>query len=173
MGYGRAGEFREQPHGFEYRVLSNFPLRHPTLAWIFHCLTRDAYYAVAMGLELYKHINMNDVEYAINFCDRDAAAFLWVDIKNLLKKHFFDKNRSYVPTSIMFQEESMRDLESVITQRPLTTHFKDISMYSWAPGVRAPGVNRYASRIVPTKMTRDFHFNDTWQFNTDNILRFT
>jgi len=172
MGYGRAGEFRAQNWGFEYRVLSNFPLRHPTLAWIMNCLARDAYYAVAMGLELYKHIDMNDVEYAINFCDRDAAAILWLDLKRLLAKQFFKRTRSYAPSCIMFRQDSVKDLERILSHRPLQTNFKNISLGTWNQGVDAAGVNRYAGGIRSNKDTEDYFFDNTWKYEEDNLLRF-
>ncbi len=172
MGYGRAGEFRAQPHGFEYRVLSNFPLRHPTLAWIMNCLARDAYYAVAMGLEFYKHINMHDVEYAINFCDRDAAAILWLDLKRLFAKQYFKRTQSYAPSCIMFSKDSIKDLERILSHRPLKTNFTGISLNTWSQGMNAAGVNRYASGIGSNKTTKDYFFDNTWKYEEDNLLRF-
>ena len=38
--YGHAGSYRMQPHGLEYRVLSNFYLIHPSIKALFHGLSR-------------------------------------------------------------------------------------------------------------------------------------
>jgi len=70
--YGRAGEFRLPKHGIEYRVLSNFWLRHPALAHLVFELFRGTINFAEAGLyavcwekpsddEIREIINNNDV----------------------------------------------------------------------------------------------------------------
>lgn len=151
MGYGRAGEFRDQPHGFEYRVLSNFPLRHPILAWIMHCLVRDAYYASFLDLRLYDHINMSDVATAINTNNRDAAAEMWLELKHVLKKRWFDLPRidSHPllrrTSTLMFREVSIKKLEFFITHFPLKSVFSKICLKAWDSHVSAQGLDVFVT----------------------------
>lgn len=150
MGYGCAGEFRDQPHGFEYRVLPNFPLRHPILAWIMHCLVRDAYYASMMDLRLYDHINMADVATVINSNDRLAAAAIWLELKHVLKKKWFDEpsiqRHSLLRSStIMFQIPMIQKLEFFITHFPLESTFRTIDLKSWNSDTTMQGLNEFLS----------------------------
>ena len=85
--YGRAGEFRFQKHGLEYRVLSNSWLRHPALGHLTLNLARGAFRVGMMDWMphfpfdpgLVRHIiNDYDVEAAQKFIDDNAAVLLWM-----------------------------------------------------------------------------------------------
>jgi hypothetical protein len=71
--YGKAGEFRLPPHGFEYRTLSNFWLRNSKLAALVLGLSRFAVNIVASSTEennyakiLRSKVSMRKVRKAIN-----------------------------------------------------------------------------------------------------------
>lgn len=73
--YGRAGEYRIQPHGIEYRTVSNFWLRDPALLSLVTGLCRFAVNLAASGKasEVKKLVNMSDIIKAINENDYDLA----------------------------------------------------------------------------------------------------
>jgi hypothetical protein len=87
LGYGKAGEFREQPHGFEYRTLGSWPLYHPMWGWWANAAVRDALHLVVYNQdEEVKHgINMSEVAEAINSNNLDQALVLWHKVKKNLK----------------------------------------------------------------------------------------
>jgi len=93
LGYGRAGEFREQPHGFEYRTLGPWPMAHPAWAWWANSGVRDALQIVLAGAdeEILKKIPGNEISDAINSNDFKAALRLWVIIKKSLADLIKDK----------------------------------------------------------------------------------
>jgi len=81
--YGRAGCFRPQPHGFEYRTLSNSWLRHPRMAFTIYGLFRDAIDLCVLrpnsARELWGRTSQ-DVAHIINEGDKEAARRLWVKV---------------------------------------------------------------------------------------------
>jgi len=190
MGYGRAGEFREQKHGFEYRVLPNFPLRHPTLAWIVHCLTRDAFYATFLNLNIFDKINMSDVEYAINYADKEAAMVLWVDLKNIMKEKVWARGQRIdycnggwgIGSTIMFREPELKNLEFFlnafkISGKNACSDFTTINFQAWARGTGAPGLDSFVAnkqQYQTDKKFKEFRadFNATWSILNDNLLRY-
>ena len=81
--FGQAGCFREQPHGWEYRTLDNFWLRHPKLAYLFTGLVRDAVYlVVSHPIETKELLSENGdiIRDIIDEVDVDAAKSLWEKI---------------------------------------------------------------------------------------------
>jgi hypothetical protein len=85
--YGRAGEFRFQKHGLEYRVLSNAWLRNPGLTHLVLNLARGAFRFGTMDWEsmfkfdpeLIRHIiNDNDVPAARKFVEENAKLLIWM-----------------------------------------------------------------------------------------------
>ena len=85
LGYGKAGEFREQPHGFEYRTLGPWPLHHPALTWLANAMVRDAFHMVIndVDLEIVKRVNMLEVAGAINNNSLVRAIPIWNQIKSI------------------------------------------------------------------------------------------
>lgn len=79
LGYGQAGEFREQPHGFEYRTLGSWPLIHPMWSWWANASVRDCLYFVENDLdkELMKGIDMQKVAEIINSGNLEGALDWW------------------------------------------------------------------------------------------------
>lgn len=95
IGYGMASEHRPQPHGYEYRVLSPWPLYHPTLVHIVHSLGRDMQVLIQQGADegIIESVTDADVARAINECDaamaQDLFRLVWAAVvkeKNALLK---------------------------------------------------------------------------------------
>lgn len=80
--YGRAGEYRRPPYGFEYRVLSNAWLAHPALVHLVYDLARNVLGQVGADSELNKlwDVTEDEVRTCINFCDVEMA-------KSILKRN--------------------------------------------------------------------------------------
>lgn len=85
--YGRAGEFRFQKHGLEYRVLSNAWLQHPALAHMVLNLARGAFRLgttdweqdFKYDSEYIRHIiNNHDVNAAKQFVEENAKLLIWI-----------------------------------------------------------------------------------------------
>jgi hypothetical protein len=64
--YGRAGEYRKTPYGFEYRVLSNAWLYNPTMGFLVMDLIRLGVWMVAAGVEGVWDSTEMEVQEAIN-----------------------------------------------------------------------------------------------------------
>lgn len=73
--YGRAGEYRIQPWGLEYRTLSNFWLRSYQLMSFVLGLARETLCLTKQGHEdrFFKVVDMNNIVKAINTNDFDLA----------------------------------------------------------------------------------------------------
>lgn len=73
--YGRAGEYRPKPYGVEYRVPSNFWLRHYVLWSLASGLIRNAmvHYRNGFAAELIAKFDMKDIRNAINNNDYELA----------------------------------------------------------------------------------------------------
>lgn len=85
--YGRAGEFRYQKHGLEYRVLSNAYLQHPSITHLVLNLARGAFRLGTTNWEsqfkydpeLVRHIiNDHDVTLAKKFVEENAELLIWI-----------------------------------------------------------------------------------------------
>jgi hypothetical protein len=75
--YGQAGAYRIQPHGIEYRVLSNFWVYHPALASLVYQLARTGYYMIIeqplLFEEMIEAIKPSIIQKTINTNDKDGA----------------------------------------------------------------------------------------------------
>jgi len=81
--YGRAGCYRKQKYGVEYRVPSNFWLKSPELAGFALGLCRFAFAVAHQKLEKYffNIVDQDAVRYAIDMNDFDVARELWSIMK--------------------------------------------------------------------------------------------
>lgn len=75
INYGRAGEYRAKKYGVEYRVPSNFWLKHYVLFSLANGLIRNAitHYRNGQHKKLLEIMNIDDVRRAINTNDFDLA----------------------------------------------------------------------------------------------------
>ena len=94
--YGRAGAHRKQPHGFEYRVLSNFWLIHPSLMSLAVGACREATQLFVAGKEkeLFKAVPYEDIEKAINDNDFDLAYINFNKLYDILTSRCSDSKRN-------------------------------------------------------------------------------
>lgn len=96
--YGKAGSYRIQPHGIEYRVLSNFWVNHPALASMAMELGRSALRVATCQYnvceELFNLIPAEDVQSIINEnCKTEARRLL----PKLVKFHAHHCGMTYNP----------------------------------------------------------------------------
>lgn len=87
--YGRAGEHRIKKYGIEYRVYSNFWLKHYTL-WSFAAAQLKVAVALTgskLGDELIESINITDIKDAINNNDYSLALKNFMIVAEFFKKH--------------------------------------------------------------------------------------
>lgn len=102
--YGQAGRFRFQPHGLEYRTLSNFWIKSPSLLSLFIGLARgtcDMVYAGEVSSALLgKLVSPDDIRCAIDTVDVDLA------MRNFLKIRKYIRMFSITSTGT---DESMLD----------------------------------------------------------------
>ena len=87
--YGRAGEYREQPHGLEYRVLGNFWLRNFILTSFVFGVTRLAFGFIdnkEATKELLAAVKEEDIRKAINENDFKLAKANFEKVKPLISK---------------------------------------------------------------------------------------
>mgnify|MGYP001164593705 CR=1 FL=1 len=103
--YGRAGEFRVPRHGFEYRTLSNFWLRSPKLVNLMTGLMRLVVYILDTSIhdedsggweadtELFKLVNLDNVQRAINTNDFKLAKANFEGVKVFLTQHLWDSSK--------------------------------------------------------------------------------
>lgn len=81
--YGKAGTYRLNGHGIEYRVPSSFWIAHPALVSLITSVARNAYTATIRNLDSeapLKHVDISVVRKIINTCDRDSAIAFYFDV---------------------------------------------------------------------------------------------
>lgn len=86
--YGRAGEYRPKPYGLEYRVPSNFWLKHYVLWSLASGLIRNAVtlYRNGRADKLFKLFKMSDIKRAINTNDFGKAMANFMVYKRFLEE---------------------------------------------------------------------------------------
>lgn len=86
--YGRAGEYRPKPYGVEYRVPSNFWLRHYVLWSFVSGLIGNAmlHYRNGFAKDIISKFNMKDIRDAINNNDYDLAMKNFLIYKEIIEK---------------------------------------------------------------------------------------
>lgn len=90
--YGKAGTYRMQRHGLEYRTLSSYWLISPPLASLAYGLSRDAFAIVYLNHEdeLFKLVSNEEVIRIINEVDAKGARDIYFNIY----KPYFEKFRN-------------------------------------------------------------------------------
>jgi len=71
--YGRAGEYREPPHGLEYRVPSSTVLCHPVVTYLCFDLARRARHLGIIRQASGWKASESEVREIVNSCDIDGA----------------------------------------------------------------------------------------------------
>jgi hypothetical protein len=92
--YGRAGDFRYQPHGIEYRTLSNFWIQNYTLMHLFTGLARMGIIVANYDLQndnyftnlIFKKVKREDVAKAINENDFNLAKDIFLKLEDVFVK---------------------------------------------------------------------------------------
>lgn len=180
LGYGRAGEFREQPHGFEYRTLGPWPLLNPAWAWWANGAVRDALQLVMMGMdkEIIKKISGQDVSDTINTNNRIVAARLWVDVKKAIADLIRNERVENGKHPILGYK-NLRLFEFAVVQGGLNGN----SEFNFAPWVRGMyDANRtLLKRGFPARMGAWAHhplnwkkyleFCNIWDLTKDNLSK--
>lgn len=173
LGYGVAGEFRQQDHGLEYRTLGPWPMRHLTWTWWAFSTARDCYYLVVNDLheEIVDGIPRDAVIDAINENDENAAINLW----NMARENLVEAIDGY--TSIrdgnqaLVSLQNLRRLEFALATDKLETFFPDEGMWeSWE------GYNHHSGDCFPNRtgmvVGQQFRrFCGFWDPGQDNIRK--
>jgi phiEco32-like amidoligase-type 2 protein len=178
LGYGRAGEFREQPHGFEYRTLGPWPMVGPSWVWWANSAVRDALQLVLMDadIELIKKIPAQKVSDAINNNDLGMALELWTKIKKALDDVATFNTRINNKHAIL-GKNNIKMLEYVIARGGLSG--KKFSFSSWP---HYHGEYTSIRRGFPYRIKRWVHnpknlpsfmeYCNKWEFTKDNISQY-
>jgi len=99
--YGQSGSFRPTPWGVEARFMSNYMLNSPKLVALTYDLIKYSLSHVFKGTykDVIKSVDENDVQNAINFCNKDLAQKILIQAKlpNSLMKKVLDaaKKKKY------------------------------------------------------------------------------
>lgn len=101
--YGRAGEFRFQPHGLEYRALSNAWLSHPMFAHLVMNLARAAFRLGFMNWQEVHKVDGMRVQYIIDNYDVKEARKFIEEYKPLLTFLMSKDGGANYPTDAAFK----------------------------------------------------------------------
>lgn len=109
--YGKAGEFRIQPHGIEYRVLSNAYIEYNPIASLFFGIARNiseiieyTYYRGTVEKfrdEIFKIADPEEVRRTINEIDHEKAKKIFTKVFNKI----YNSIKSTTRNDNMFREE--------------------------------------------------------------------
>lgn len=173
LGYGRAGEFREQPHGFEYRTLGPWPMMHPIWGWWANSAVRDALQLVLAGVdeELIKKIPGREISDTINTNDMAKALRLWTVVKRTLKD-LVSNGRTENGKHAILGLNNIRMFEFAVATGGLKgAHF---SFTNWLRGKEWSIKTGFPSSMKrKTRNSTNFNkfvaFSRKWELTRDNI----
>lgn len=131
--YGRAGEYRTTSYGLEYRVLSNFWLRHYVIFSLVFNLARFAVRILATDYDtgsnhytnILEKVNLNDIRKAINNNDFNLAQKNFNAIKDYLKEISGDESAD------AFALSRVEAFEKLYTDG-LDKHFSNDYLANWS-----------------------------------------
>lgn len=92
--YGRAGEYREQPHGLEYRTLSNAWMTHPMFAHLIFNMARGAFRFGFWNWRDVHGVDNGRVQYIIDSLDVEEARKFCKEYE-LILKYLLEKDSGY------------------------------------------------------------------------------
>lgn len=157
--YGKAGDFRIQPHGIEYRTLSNFWLRAPELVSLFTGLARTAFSIVQAKQESYflKIISDEEVKKAINESDTELAWELFERmLPGLLKTESPISNFTDLAYFIYLKEQGLEKI------------FQN-NLDKWKFGHKFSGSSRGWNNGMRSLLGRRKSFKDFWEKFSVNL----
>lgn len=148
--YGRAGEYRLPAHGLEYRTLSNFWLRHYVLMSFVMGVARFAV-AVAASPEAYnlvlEHVDLKDIERAINDNDFDLAYQNFNKLKDLLADFSVEgEDTTQYPSQLPFGGTRVAAFEKLV-DKGVKHYFKQEPMVYWLGHTTGNGWERFADSL--------------------------
>lgn len=163
INYGKAGTYRIQNHGLEYRVPSAIWTSHPAFASLMLSLLRDSSSMVYLGdyaEELLKLVNTEDIRRIINKVQIENAQELWYNtlfpfFDDIVFPNIDESSYNYAPEEDEWGEQ---------------VYWNDVL-------VRQPFVNPSARSAIKSIMTNGFshYFNpkdvfSNWNIHIDNII---
>ena len=186
LGYGRAGEFREQPHGFEYRSLGPWPVSSPMWAWWANGAVRDALQLVAIGADekLLQRVSIVEVQDAINTNDMGKALVCWTKIKAALKElDLIGDNFTYHDRHPILCEQNLAKLEFIIVNGGLSFANNSNIMFSFSRWIQRQrgdtgrftayytGFPKSTQKLIARKEKLWTPYKKAWKVSEDNITR--
>jgi len=132
--YGKAGTYRMQAHGIEYRTLSSFWIASPQLVSIMYAAARDAFTLTVheIASSVLETISETELQKTIDKCDVKNATRIWESIVlPLYSKHQID--------SPLADPDVTRYIKSLISKGGYTSEFNPMNMlHNW--GLRCPNI---------------------------------
>ena len=158
--YGRAGEYRTPPHGFEYRTLSNFWLRSVQLTSFVLGLARmtasvfyaNGCYSPDYRKDLFSTVDPALVEKAINLNDADLALKNWEAIRPYIAEMFVetpDATQCGMYSGYSLDARLIPDFEFFLT-RPITEWFSQDPLTHWTTLPADTHNNGWESFLIKT-----------------------
>jgi hypothetical protein len=172
IGYGRAGEFRAQKHGFEYRALPAWPLHHPAWAWWAQAATRDALILLFSGNEFVSEFDMSEVSDVMNSYDLVEATKIWKRVRKFLLK--FDGQIARGRTAVL-NRDNIITLEFYATREGYKVLGKRGMRVSWRNPLRWNSFYRgfpTAASRTESKSATYIDFRRKWQINRNLLAPF-
>ena len=152
--YGRAGEYRLPPHGFEYRTLSNFWLRSYQLTSFVLAMTRFAV-SVAMDkdapAQILACVDMEKIQKAINENSFELAYENFNAIKDMVSSITYQEHSDLI---YPLQGVRMEQFETIV-KNGIDHYFKEDPMEHWVKhnykNERVGGWENFLVRHVPVQ----------------------
>lgn len=156
--YGRAGEYRIQPHGIEYRTLSNFWLVSPAMASLFTSFVREALrYTYGDATTMwFDQVDIDEVKKIINKVDHKGARRICEDV--IIPRYERFVQRSTVPLSCENIRETVKHLmeygyDSVFNPKGI------LNYWCLSNNTIFYGINKFSRDIVKGEFTYDEVYN--------------
>jgi len=189
LGYGQAGEFREQPHGFEYRTLGAWPLKDPMWTWWANASVRDCLQFITWDQDpaLKQNIDMSKVAEIINDGNLAGAVEIWHQIKKNLRPiiDWAEKEAGNVApiddSHPLFSRNLLRMFDFLVMKKDVSRRqfdFKSwLDVYKYAPNANGEhrafyfGFNNGAKLEVKTYGNEWNEFESAWSLDKDIISK--
>lgn len=175
LGYGRAGEFRKQEHGLEYRVLSAWPLSAPYFTWWANAAVREAALLTWTENLLYEKFDGERIADTINNNDVTEAAKIWLELRPSLIR-LSKVNVAWLPATggrALTGTYPLKALDFIANEGGYSQFLSACDGSAWLNGQDglSPydcGFNWFVHTHV-SKHPRWSQFNRQWRVNRNNI----